>query len=326
MSNYIVADYQPNPSEGMQVISKMLVDGIRAHGQQVTVIRPQMLMRELPRLIARRPERIVFTHGPGNGVVLASTVLRRLTRARIVWVATRPELATVPAWLKGRRTAHSIVCNRERPDLASVAPGAEMLQQFIGIDSARLNTSAPYIDPWPEITSLGRPIALHVGHLRRSRGLDLLVDAKRALGDRLEIVVQGSPTFAPDPDVLEELETAGVHVRRGFVADLANLYRASDLYVFPARHEDAGAIELPLGVLEAVACAKPVLTNDFGVLKAALSGVDGVHISNPERFVSDLQAILDDPQGLSRRPIGLPDHLHAARVMEAVIGLLGGSR
>jgi glycosyltransferase involved in cell wall biosynthesis len=290
----------------------------------VTVVRPQSLMRELPRLIARRPERIVFTHGPGKGVVLASAVLRRVTRAHIVWVATRPDLGGVPRWLMGRETAHSIICNRNREDLRSVGRSARMIQRFIGIDPARLHTGTPYLDPWPELRKQGRPILLHVGHLRRNRGLDLLVDAKKALGDRVEIVVQGSPTFPPDEGILEELESGGVHVRRDFVPDLANLYRSSDLYVFPARQEDAGAIELPLGVLEALACGMPVFTNDFGVLREALSGVTGVHISKPDAFVSDLQHLLD--KGLTRRPAGLPDELHAARVLESVIGVLEGAR
>jgi glycosyltransferase involved in cell wall biosynthesis len=200
-----------------------------------------------------------------------------------------------------------------------------MLEQFIGIDPQRLRSSPGGSDPWPALRKFGRPIALHIGHLRRNRGLDLLVKAKEFLENRIEFVVQGSPAFDADPAVVEELRRVGIHVRRAYVPNLADLYRAADLYVFPGRHEDAGAIELPLGVLEAVACKRPVLANDFGALRAALDGIAGVQITTPERFVADLKSMLDNPDGLRTVPAGLPRRLHAERVTDAVLNLAGAS-
>jgi glycosyltransferase involved in cell wall biosynthesis len=323
--SYVVADYQGMPSEGIQVVSKTLIDGMRQRGLAVVVVPPGRLGLWMPKLITLRPKLIVFVHGPGDGVVRASAILRNVTRARIIWIATRPDLGQVPRWAIGRRTAHAIVCNRRRPDLAAVAADAEMLEQFIGIDPLRLRSSTAASDPWPALRELGRPIALHVGHLRRNRGLDLLAEAKDILRDRIEIVVQGSPTFDPDPGVVEELDQVGVHVRRAYVPNLADLYQAADLYLFPGRHEDAGAVELPLGVLEAIACKRPVLANDFGAIAAALDGIDGVKITTPKQFVADLKSILDSPDGLRTVPAGLPRRLHAERVTDAVLGLAGAS-
>lgn len=319
---YVVADYQPTPSEGIQVVGKTLVDGLGERGHQVTVIPPERLMASVPRLTLSRPRNIIFVHGPGAGVVQASVVLRGLTRARILWIATRPDLERVPGWARGRRTAHAIVCNRLREDLAAVAVDALMHQQFIGIDPARLVSAPTAGDPWPQLRGRGVPIALHVGHLRRNRGLDLLVDAKLALGETIEIVVQGSPTFAPDPGVIEELTDAGVHVRRDYVPNLADLYRAADLYLFPARPELSGAIELPLGVLEALACGLPVLANDFGALGAALGDTSSVRLTSPDRFTVDLRAAVGDGAWLTRASAALPPTLHAARVTDAVLELI----
>jgi glycosyltransferase involved in cell wall biosynthesis len=321
--SFVVADYQASPSEGIQVVSKTLIDGMRERGRTVVVVPPQHLGVWLPKLIALRPKLIVFVHGPGDGVVRISAILRKLTRARIIWIATRPDLGEVPRWATGRRTAHAVVCNRRRPDLNAVAADAQMVEQFIGIDPSRLRSSAGSSDPWPELRRLGRPIALHVGHLRRNRGLDLLVEAKDILDDRIEIVVQGSPAFDADPEVVEELKQVGVHVRRAYVPNLADLYQAAHIYLFPGRHEDAGAVELPLGVLEAVACRRPVLANDFGAIRPALDGIDGVQITTPERFVADLKSILDNPDGLQIAPAGLPRRLHAERVTDAVLSLAG---
>jgi glycosyltransferase involved in cell wall biosynthesis len=307
------------PAEGMQVVSKALVDGLRQRGEAIEVLRPQAAALWFPKLLLRRPQKVVFTHGPGSGVVLLSALLRRLTSAQIIWVATRPDLGDVRSWLKGKPTAHAVVGNRPRADIASVSPGAQFVQQFIGIDPQRVARTNEAVDPWPEITGTGRLVALHVGHVRPNRGLDLLVAAKNALGDRVEIVVQTSPTFAHDSDLLQRLTDAGVRVRRGFVKDLSQLYNAADLYLFTASNDDAGAIELPLGVLEALACGKPVLSTTYGALPDALRGVHGVHFSSPDQFVRRLADLIDDPDGLSTRPEGLPDSLDARRVVDAVV-------
>lgn len=320
---YVVAEYRDEPAEGMQVVSKTLVDTLRNDGAVVEVLAPHQMRTWLPRLLRKRRGTVIFTHGPGKGVVLASAILRSLTKMSIIWVATRPDLNDVPRPLRGRRTAHAIVGNRRRADLDAVAVDHAFIQQFIGIDPARLDppptTPSSGESPWPELTDQERPILLHVGHLRPNRGLELLVAAKQELGERIEVVVQGSPTFAADPIVVKALEDAGVIVRRDFVRNLATLYRACDLYVFPAKPEAEGAIELPLGVLEAIACDRPVLTNDFGAIRDALHDVPGVHITTPDRFISDLLDLIDNPGQLALSPKKLPDHLHAGRVATAVL-------
>ncbi|MGJ8585359.1 MAG: glycosyltransferase [Marinosulfonomonas sp.] len=315
----VIADYQPEPAEGMQVISKTLIDGLRGAGHGVQVVAPSSLPKRLALIILRQPRHVVFTHGPGRGGVLASLVLRYLTRAQIVWVASRPDLNGIPNWLRGWRSAHIILCNRIRPDLKSVAVDATFVRQFIGIDPARLRTDDKDMAPWAELCAGGLPVALHIGHLRRNRGLDLLIKAKKQVGDRIEIVVQGSPTFTPDRGLVDELQAAGIHVYRNYVRNVASLYRAADLYLFPVNETDAGAIELPLSVLEAVASRTPVLTTDFGALPEAMADVSGVHFTRPDDFPSSLQMLLDAPDGLAIRPSNLPEDLHASRITEAVL-------
>jgi glycosyltransferase involved in cell wall biosynthesis len=212
-----------------------------------------------------------------------------------------------------------------RGDLQAVAADARHIQHFIGIDPSRLTGSSTGDSPWPDLHRAGVPVALHVGHLRRNRGLDLLVAAQAELADRMQIVVQGSPTFSADPDVVEELEAAGVVVRRAFVSHLADLYRAADLYVFPVRSEAAGAIDLPLGVLEALACGRPVFTNEFGALGDALRSTPGVYFTRPEHFVQDLQVLLDEWDALSSAKVCLPDHLLAEHTTAAVMREAGGA-
>lgn len=314
----VVAQYRDEPSEGIQVISKTLVDGLRSRGVAVRVVEPSSLIRSLPMMFRST---VVFTHGPGRGVVIASWVLRHVFRATIIWVSTRPDLASTPKLFRSRSTAHFVVANRQRDDLDEVARGATFVKCFIGIDPTRVDNEVDGVDPWPELSATGRPIAIHLGHLRRNRGLEALAATRALLGDSIEIVVQGSPTFEPDAEVVSELVAAGVVVRRNFESDLRRLFTAADLYVFPVREEDSGAIELPLGVLEAVASGTPVVTTRFGVLPEALEGVAGIHFADPEEIPEKIKELLES-NGLRVCPDALPERLHAKQTLEAVYRLV----
>ncbi len=310
----VVAEYQKAPVEGINVVSKTLIDDLRAGGIGVRVASPWKIMRALPRLVLDRSAVTVFTHGPGPRGVLASWLLRRLTRTHVIWIATRPDLGRLPGWLKGRPTAHTVICNRPRPDLASAAPDARMIEQPIGIAPERLNGTVSRL--WPDLAERGVPVAVHVGHLRHNRGLDRLIDTKARLRDRIEIVVVASPYFAPDPGIAEALEAAGIRVERGFVPSISDVYRSADLYLFPAPPEAQGATELPLSVLEAMACGLPIVSTLFGALPCALDGVESVQFADGPDFaaaVEDALAALDRP-----RFAGLPPHLDAHRLAEHV--------
>lgn len=314
----VVADRHERPSEGMHVVSGSVVAGLREHGIQVVVLSPRPLLRMLLKVMLARPKALVFTHGPGPGVVFVSILVRLMAKTKVVWLATRPELGRVPKVFRGRKSAHVVIGNRFPAGLEVVAPAASFIQVFIGVDPSRLAASqrtAKSIDARRK----RRPVALHVGHLRPNRGLHLLVALKQELGEEADVVIHASPTFPPDERLVEELERGGVLVRRGYVENIGDAYRACDVYVFPCTDEDGGAIELPLSVLEAVACRRPVVSTTFGALSAALSSTPGVVITeSPHAFVQEAAALLRARPARRRSPEGLPDHLHISNVCDVV--------
>ncbi|NVJ64183.1 MAG: glycosyltransferase family 4 protein [Flavobacteriaceae bacterium] len=314
----VVAEYHDAPAEGINVVSKTLIDDLRAAGHDVSVVSPWRLLRSLPQLILDRAALTVFTHGPGPRTVLATRLLRLMSPTRLVWVATRPDLARLPGRLKGKRTAHAVICNQPRADLAEAAPDAEVIVQPIGIAPDRLTGTG--VRMWPELATRNVPIAVHVGHLRATRGLDRLIETKALLGNQIEIVVVASPYFEPDPDVQERLERAGVWVERGFIPAIADVYRSADLYLFPAPPEAEGAIELPLSVIEAIACGLPIVSTPFGALPRALEAVTGVHFTKSTNFADTVAKTLSaEPREI---PAGLPQHLDAHRLAERVLEIL----
>lgn len=108
-----------------------------------------------------------------------------------------------------------------------------------------------------------RPMVLHVGHLRRSRGLEPL--AELAAGGAVNVVLVSSTATAPESEVEARLRAAGVLVKREFLPGIERWYQAADVYLFTVT-DLQGSIEVPLTVLEAMACGTPVASTPFGGL------------------------------------------------------------
>ena len=108
-----------------------------------------------------------------------------------------------------------------------------------------------------------RPMVLHVGHLASSRGLDALADLARC--EDWSVTMVASTSTPADPDIRASLENAGVNVVREYLPDIERYYQAADVYVFPVEQEH-GSVEIPLSVLEAMACDTPVVSTRFGGL------------------------------------------------------------
>jgi glycosyltransferase involved in cell wall biosynthesis len=119
--------------------------------------------------------------------------------------------------------------------------------------------------------ALGLPaspyIVLHVGHLKPGRGV-LALKAAQAIPD-VQAVFVGSTSTDSDPASRSRLQEAGVRVVERHLPDIEAYYRAADAYLFPVT-SSLDAIELPLSVLEAMACDLPLITTKFGGLPALL--------------------------------------------------------
>ena len=147
-----------------------------------------------------------------------------------------------------------------------------------------------------------RPMLLHVGHLAPSRGLDALASLARSGAWRVLMIA--STSTPPDPEIEASLRSAGVEILRRYLPDIERYYQAADVYVFPVEKEH-GSVEIPLSVLEAMACGTPVASTRFGGL--------------PELF--------EEGQGLAySNGAGLPDAIRRALAQERGAGAEAGRR
>jgi glycosyltransferase involved in cell wall biosynthesis len=140
-------------------------------------------------------------------------------------------------------------------------------------------------------------IVTQVGHLRSKRNLDhFLALQSRAEGGTeyraspdYHTVVVASTSTPQDADIKKALTAAGTRVIDTYVQNIEDIYRLSDLYLFLAE-SDIAAIEMPLSVLEAMACNLPVVCTPFGGLKDFFPAGQGLFYWDGQAQLGDLVA------------------------------------
>jgi glycosyltransferase involved in cell wall biosynthesis len=135
--------------------------------------------------------------------------------------------------------------------------------------------------------SVNESIVLHVGHINRRRNLQLLKRIQQVDGNQVLIV--GSTSTPQDGVLKEELEQSGIRCITQYLAHIEELYQLSDCYVFPVMTPGA-AIDVPLSVLEAMACDLPVVTMRFGGLTRFIEEKNGFMFADTE---AELVAIVE---------------------------------
>ncbi len=153
---------------------------------------------------------------------------------------------------------------------------------------------------------LGLPInstiLIFVGSIIHRKGIDVLIEAYKLLSQEkpdLVLLLVGPQTIQENPSLdekwigslkntLAKENLASNVMFLGLVSDrqyLADLYRVSDLFVFPSRMEGLGNV-----VLEAMASGLPVVSSDLPVLKnVILPGENGLVFP-----VEDIIALTDN--------------------------------
>lgn len=142
----------------------------------------------------------------------------------------------------------------------------------------------------------GRGI-LFVGNLTESKGLDHLLQAYARLRGRVSepLYLAGKNPLQLDFSAAEDIDYLGVLSR----AELRDAIRRSKLVVLPSKSEG-----LPLAILEAMSCNKPVLVTPVGELAHLI--VDGENgflctMQSVESLAERLEEILTDYPGLKQR-------------------------
>ena len=139
-------------------------------------------------------------------------------------------------------------------------------------------------------------VIAHIGSVKRQRNVQLLEGFQ---SPETQVFIVGSVSVGVDQDLYEELLKSGCTVRTEYVKNIEEIYQLADCYVFPVTRQNslftkktADCIELPLTVLEALACNIYVITTRFGALPRILKKGQGLFFVEDEQdFFSHLSAV-----------------------------------
>jgi glycosyltransferase involved in cell wall biosynthesis len=163
-----------------------------------------------------------------------------------------------------------------------------------------------------------KPMVLHVGHLRRSRRVEPL--AELAASGAVNVVMVASTATEPEEDVETLLRDVGVLIKREFLPGIERWYQAADVYLFPVT-DLQGSIEVPLTVLEAMACGTPVASAPFGGLPSFFASTESLRFAPASRLAETAQQMIG-VDGLPNRAVveGMNERAFAVSLENAIAG------
>jgi glycosyltransferase involved in cell wall biosynthesis len=146
-----------------------------------------------------------------------------------------------------------------------------------------------------------RYVILHVGSIKHERGIETLSEMQ--CSDQ-QVLAIGSLSTGYDQGVLDKLKQKGCWVWRKYFDNIEKLYNLADCYVFPTQ-DSLNAIEVPLSVLEAMACNLPVVSSTFGGLPDIFPEGEGlIYARSSAELVEGVQYIRkDSPLIRTRRKV-----------------------
>lgn len=241
----------------------------------------RMYAPALGSLVARVPTRILTLHNP----VRRHRWLRRSIDRRALRSFTR--IVAVSEHIKQNLVDKKGLA----PEDVRVIPNGVRLSDFPApADRAEARVALGL--------STGDIVAGAVGRLDEVKGVDLLIRAAAAIKARvpqLKIVFIGS---GPEEAALKRLaaETGVADAVRflGYRSDARALFHALDVLALPSRHEAQS-----LSLLEAMACAKPVVASNVGGIPDVVrDGVTGILFpsENVGAFAAALLRLLEDEE------------------------------
>ncbi|NOZ05811.1 MAG: glycosyltransferase family 4 protein [Chloroflexi bacterium] len=276
------------PPDGIEPVSANKMLWGNALRRRIASFRPDMVLY-IPTACATWPSflraRILKRYAGGAPTTLISLQPRRYgPLARRLLPLLRPDHLVV-AGESSRRALAALGCP------ADVIPPGIDVQRFVPVSAEERQSLRRRYDIASE-----KCVVLHVGHINAKRNVLRLVRLQEC---GHQVVVLGSTSTPQDEAIARTLENAGIRLVRHYVTDVETAYQMADVYVFPATGHTS-AIEMPLSVLEALACDCPVVSTPYGDIPKRLGTSEGVrYVQTDEEMCASVDAFCRS------RPMGM---------------------
>ena len=264
---------------------RQLVSRMRSERPDVVVMRGYNadVLGRIAGLIAGVPHRIVWVHGVDFGHERRSSVRNVLDRFLVRWTSSYFGVAEAQrSYLVDGLHCPSekvrVIHNGVELALFDERPDRRLLAEF-GVEA-------------------GAPVVAIVAALRLEKDHRTLLHAAHLLLNelpRVHIVIVGDGSIRNDLETLSaELGIASNVHFAGARSDIAQILRAIDVFTLSSVKET-----FPIAVLEAMACARPVVCTDVGGISEVVEdGVSGYLVppQDPTQLAARLKELLSNPE------------------------------
>ena len=295
----LIGDISGNIDEGMKKITWHFYREISKYNN-VMVVTPLELIKNKNKIKAFKPDILHYVTGPSiYSFVLLRYAKGYLKKAKTIVSATHPN-----------NLISKKLISKFKPDLVLVQ--AEDIKNFFedinipiryfpnGVDTSKFKPVNEEKKAEFRIKyglESGKFALLHVGNLRKGRNLDFLQEIS---GDNeIQIILVTSTTIKGEKKVYNLIKSSSnIKLIDYYVKDIQEIYNASDVYIFPVTKRPY-AVEIPLSVLEAMACNLPVITTKFAGLPVFFKEGEGlIFVENIKELVKSVYYIKDNKESI----------------------------
>lgn len=250
-----------------------------------------------------KPDIIHYLTGPTirSLIILKIIKLLSINKAKTVVSATRPYLSTKSLKLIKFFKPDMILTQASKWDDIFSDSGipTSFVPNPIDINKFRVLSTSKDILRKKYDLPLNKKLLLHVGHIKKNRDIELLVKKFKSVSrEEYQLIVVGSIFFEKDSSLENYLISNGFIVINKFLENIEEIYNACDYYIFhipklsreyfPKKYQEIGVIDMPLSILEALACGLPVISSPIDSIENLIKDIK----TPPVEFLSDDHAYI----------------------------------
>jgi len=296
----LLGEWNENFDEGMRNVSSILFKQLsKKHTILPIDLRNLLTYAAFKEIKKFNPDIIHYIHGPTiRSFLVVKLISLYFTNSKLIMSAMRPILPyyhrpLVRLLKPDVILTQSLTSEKMFKDLRITTvffPSGVDLKKFYRIsEDKRKDLKTQYN------ISTGKFVILHIGSIKEGRNLRQLIPLQ---DNETQVLIIGAGSQF-DSQLFKDLTDAGCIVLTGYIQNIEKIYNCADCYVFPTIDKYdyfgramADSIEMPLTILEAMACNLPVISSNFGAIPRVFRNKGGFFLfSTTEELISALKEI-----------------------------------